>query len=257
MSFVTQGPVPPGSRLFAGRVRELKTIDNWCTNLDCFATVMGARQTGKTSFLSRFKDTCRHRFSFVWVNLQDMVQPESQQVYEYIGDAIAQQLPGAAGNADLPSDSTGFLSFLRHVGKDTKAARVVLILDEFGALPPGIALKLAQTLRPVFNDRHQKEEFQRYFVVLAGATDMLKLTSGDNSPLANVTQSIYIPDLTLAESEQVLQEGWRAPDPHLSLTGHSSWVPCAPPPLLRSTRLRWRKSRKICCKPKIATCPIC
>jgi hypothetical protein len=230
MSFVTQGPVPPNSSLFAGREQELKTIDSWCRNLDCYAAVMGARQTGKTSFLLKFKENCRERYAFVSVNLQGIDRPDLERVCRHIAEEIQQQVPGIGMDTSLPASGTSFLSFLRQVARQTSAARVVLLLDEYGALPADTAIRLAHTLRPVFNDRFFKEEFQRYFIVLAGATDMLRLTSGDNSPLANVTESIYLPDLTLAESEQVLQEGWGTPNPDLCwliyewTAGHPYWT---------------------------------
>jgi hypothetical protein len=71
---------------------------------------------------------------------------------------------------------------------------------------PETALRLSSTIRAVFTTRHVKREFAHYAFVLAGATDMLELTTGRNSPLRNVADSIYLGDLSAAETEQLVTE---------------------------------------------------
>jgi predicted phosphodiesterase len=206
MSFVTQGPVPPDSPCFAGRAEELKTIAGWCRNLDCYGAVLGARQTGKSSFLLRFRKACKDRYAFVSVSLQGIDPGDLAHAYQHIACDIRKQLPDAGVKGlELPGDGAGFRRFLREAAAQTRAQKVVVALDEYGALPTDTAVKLAHSIRPVFNERFVTEEFQRYFFVLAGATDMLKLTAGDNSPLYNVTESIYLPDLTEAQAEDLLR----------------------------------------------------
>ena len=68
--FLTQGPVPPESRLFVGRAAEMKRMEGWLTDVTCVGAVLGARQTGKTSLLLKLRQTLQGKYAFVFVDLQ-------------------------------------------------------------------------------------------------------------------------------------------------------------------------------------------
>jgi sigma-B regulation protein RsbU (phosphoserine phosphatase) len=122
-----------------------------------------------------------------------------------LASEISTQLnPERPLDAALPSTSQEFLTFLRNLSTDTRAVRHILIFDELGALPPETAMKLASTIRALFTNRLVRAEYAKYVVLLAGATDMLELTTGRNSPLRNVTESIYLSDLSVTETQQLL-----------------------------------------------------
>jgi AAA-like domain/Calcineurin-like phosphoesterase len=230
MSFLTQGPLPPGSKVFVGRSEELKKVESWLRNLNCFAAIMGARQTGKTSFLLKFRETCRDRYSMVYINLQCIEGADLEQCYRHIADELLQELDLDRNGLSLPRDGPSFLKFLRDVARSTSVNRIAVLLDEYGALPSETAIKLAHTIRSVFNDRFVKAEYERFFFTLAGATDMLQLTSGRNSPLANVTDSVYLVDLSEQETTLLLEAGSGFPQAELShlvfewSNGHPYWT---------------------------------
>jgi serine phosphatase RsbU (regulator of sigma subunit) len=234
--FVTHGPVPPDSRLFVGRSAELKRIETWLTEVNCVGAVLGARQTGKTSLLLKLRHVLRDKYAFVFVDLQLIEGAEVHECFNYIAEQMVEQLAGIIDGPDLPlpKDNKAFSTFLRDFSRRVRAVRVIVILDEVGSLTPDTAIKLAGTIRAVFTERIVRPELARYMFLLAGAMDMLELTTGKNSPLGNVTERIYLGDLSLAETEQLVGEAFQSsqlrPVPRISdqlhtwTSGHPYWT---------------------------------
>jgi len=209
--FMTHGPLDPASSLFVGREAELERMGTWLAHANCVGAVLGARQTGKTSLLFKLRHIFQNKYAFAYVDLETIEGASVEECFNYIAEEMVDQLTRviAETNTSLPSDSRKFLRFLRELSKRTKVVRIAVILDEVGALPLATAIKLAHTIRAIFTNRRVKQEYARYVFILAGATDMLRLTTGRNSPLRNVTESIYLGDLSLSETRQVLVEGFR------------------------------------------------
>lgn len=234
--FITHGPVPPESHLFVGRTAELKRMENWLTDVNWVGAVMGARQTGKTSLLLKLRHILQGKYAFAYVDLQAIEGAQTQECFNYIAGQIVEQLRYNIGDNSLmlPSDNMAFSTFLREMSRTTDFVRIVVILDEMGALPPETAIKLASTIRAMFTARFVKPELARYIFLLAGATDMLELTTGRNSPLRNVTETIYLGDLSLAETEKMLAEVFDRTQPrsckeinrqlHVWASGHPYWT---------------------------------
>jgi serine phosphatase RsbU (regulator of sigma subunit)/DNA-binding winged helix-turn-helix (wHTH) protein len=206
--FVTHGPLPPGSPLFVGRLAELKRMQAWLAEVNCVGAVLGARQTGKTSLLLKLRNACRDKYAFAFVDLQAIEGAKADECFNYIAEQMVEQLAETTDGVLSLLKGNPFPTFLREFAKQTGVVRIIVILDEVGALPPETAIKLASTIRAVFTSRFIKPEFARYMFLLAGATDMLELTTGRNSPLGNVTEKIYLGDLSLAETEQLLAEAF-------------------------------------------------
>jgi serine phosphatase RsbU (regulator of sigma subunit) len=233
--FVTRGPLPPESRLFVGRLAELKRMETWLTDVHCVGALLGPRQTGKTSLLLKLRHTFQDKYGFAFVDLQAIEGAQADECFNYIAEQMVEQLADTIDGAPtLPKGNTAFSAFLREFARQTRVVRIVVILDEIGALPPESAIKLASTIRAVFTSRFIKPEFARYIFLLSGATDMLELTTGRNSPLGNVTERIYLDDFSLAETEQLLAEAfghmWVGPCTEISrqlhawANGHPYWT---------------------------------
>jgi serine phosphatase RsbU (regulator of sigma subunit) len=206
--FVTNGPVPPDSPLFVGRVAELKRMERWLTEVNCYGALLGARQTGKTSLLLKLRHSLSDKYAFVFVDFQAIEGAQPQQCFAHIAEQMAEQLADTIGGEGPPSlkDNKTFSAFLQDFSQKARALRIIVILDEIGALPQETAIRLAGAIRAVFTERLVKPDLARYVFVLAGAMDMMELTTGRTSPLGNVTEKIYLGDLTLEESKQLLAE---------------------------------------------------
>lgn len=206
--FVTQGPLHPESRLFTGRGAELKRMETWLANAHCVGAVLGAGQTGKTSLLLKLRHTLRSKGAFVFVDLEAVANADLTECLTFIAREMVHQLAGEVGGltAAAMQDRSDFLGFLEAFAQAARSVRIVVLLDEIGALKPETALRLSSVIRAVFTTRHVKPGFARYVFVLAGATDMLELTTGRNSPLKNVADSLYLGDLSPAETQQLVAE---------------------------------------------------
>lgn len=204
--FVTNGPVFPESPLFVGRQSELAVMRRWLAATECVGVVLGARQTGKTSLLLKLRETVQGLHKVVFVNLESIHGATIDECFAFVSSELLLQLGEAAANVVPFGDrrNTTFLSFLQDLSSQISTVRIALILDEFGALPASTAVKVAHTIRSAFTDRVLKPELRRYCFVVAGAAEMLELTRSRNSPLWNVTDTIYLEDLTFQEVQQLL-----------------------------------------------------
>jgi len=207
--FITQGPVDPESPLFVGREAELKRMGSWLTQVRCVGSVLGARQTGKTSLLLKLRHRFQDKYSFAFINLESIVGANISECYNYIAEELLEQLADVTPQFEcpLPDNNKGFLSFLQALSRESHTIRIVVLLDEIGALPEETAFRLAHSIRAVFTYRYNKREYGRYVFILSGAVDMLKLTTGKNSPLKNVTESVYLGDLSKEETRLLLARG--------------------------------------------------
>ena len=204
--FVTQGPIDPESNLFAGRGAELRRMEGWLPNTHCVGAVLGARQTGKTSLLLKLRHTLGAKYTFVFVDFEVVARATLAECLNYIAKELIAQLDGRISGVEPPvlRDQHDFVSFLEKCAQSANGVRIVLLLDEIGALLPDTAFKLSSAIRAVFTMRLVKPELARYVFVLAGATDMLAIAKGRSSPLSNVADSLYLGDLSAGETEQLV-----------------------------------------------------
>ena len=206
--FVTEGPVDPESPLFVGRTAELNQMETWLTSVRCVGAVMGARQTGKTSLLLKLRHLLREKYAFVFIDLEAVAGAQMAECVEYIASEITAQLPVGNGRPEvrLPEKPHEFQAFLERCARAAPGIRIVVLLDEIGALLPETSLRLTSAIRAVFTNRHVKPELARYVFVVAGATDMLEIATGRNSPLKNVAETLYVGDLPVSDTERLVAE---------------------------------------------------
>jgi len=204
--FVTKGPIDPDSGLFIGRSGELAKMESWLQHGNCVGAILGARQTRKTSLLLKLRRIFAEKHAFAYVDLQAIDGADTVECFNFIAEEVCSQLSSQTGGATfrLPSTSREFMTFLQQIVAAVQCVRIVIVLDEIGALPPPTALKLSSAIRAAFTNRIIKPELAKCLFLLAGASDMLQVATGRNSPLRNVTESIYLGDFTLSETEELL-----------------------------------------------------
>jgi hypothetical protein len=208
--FVVQGPVDPREGLFVGRQQELALMEEWLRAPRCVGALLGARQTGKTSLLLRLQQRFGDQYHVAFVNLEAIEGAEAAACFTYIGEELIDQTGAGVGEsgAAAPSDGATFLRFLRKLSDRLQRPRICVLLDEIGALPQSTGIRLAHTLRATFTNRHVQRELGRYQFVAAGSGDLLELTTGRNSPLRNVTETVYLSDLDAEEGRRLLSDGF-------------------------------------------------
>lgn len=209
--FVTEGPVHPEHPLYVGRETELQHMKTWLEEANTVGTVAGARQTGKTSLLLKLCSQFEHKYRFVYVDLEAIYGADTPTCFGYLSQELLDQLRACLSHdAELApaTDSQSFMALLRQAANCTDAIRIGLILDEVGALPHDTAIRLAHTVRAVYNYRFIRPEYARYVFILSGSTDILKLATNKLSPLRNVTDSVYTGDLSEEEADVLLCRGF-------------------------------------------------
>ena len=215
--FITQGPVPPTNRIFVGREVELKKMESWLRDVNCVGSLLGSRQTGKTSLLLKLRHRFQGKYHFVFIDLQAIEGADIAKCYSYMAKRVIEQLRDVLPPANYlqPNNNQGFLSFLQTISEQSRAIRIVILLDELGALPRKTLFQLAPRIRYVFTNRFMDHNnYEKYLFILSGATDMLDLIQGRNSPLNNVTESIYLSDFSKKESTLLLTKGLTELDVH-------------------------------------------
>jgi serine phosphatase RsbU (regulator of sigma subunit) len=204
--FVTEGPLHPESHLFVGRSAELTQMEAWLMNVRCVGAVLGARQTGKTSLLLRLRHVFREKYAFVFIDLEAVAGSDLADCLTYIASEMISQLREQLERDDfaLPTKTNDFLGFLEGCAQAVKTVRIVVLLDEIGALAHETSMRLTSAIRAVFTSRHVKPAFGRYVFVIAGATDALDVAVGRNSPLKNVAETLYLGDLSKTETAELV-----------------------------------------------------
>jgi hypothetical protein len=212
--FKPQGPLAPlDNDLFVGRLYELTTIENAvrAPANDAYLAILGPRQIGKTSLLHRVQATITDSWRIVVIDFQNIPGVSQAECYAYIYDNIRDQIKGTLGfraklrrrpQVDTPPK---FCISLQRLALDSRATKIVVLLDEVVAVGDDTAVALCRTIRYIFSNRQRRghEGFSKYLFIFAGAWDLYQLSRGDSqvvSPLSNVVGFIYLADLGPEES---------------------------------------------------------
>ncbi len=209
--FKTEGPLDPKSPLFAGRVAEIKKLTEWVESVHCVGAVSGARQTGKTSLLLQMQEQSnKDKYGFVFIDLEAIYNATSKDCYIFVCQEMLTQLFPNGYEIEPADDGASFMKFLREISGKMSVVRVVVMLDEIGALLDETSTALAHTLRAVLTNRYTQPEYANFVFILSGSSDMKRITTDKVSPLRNVIDSIYIPDLSAEEADYVLCKGFES-----------------------------------------------
>lgn len=205
--FKIRGPLDPeqDQAIYIERpeIEHILRLAQW-TSVYNYIALFGSRQTGKTSLLYKAKAMLEERGCRVaFIDLSGLANQKEAECYRYIASQILEelrpslqleedewaQLASTAGPVD-------FRSFLLRVAQRTLTPRIVIMLDEVGAIPSAISDAFFGTIRNVFTSRRREREeaFGKFVFVFSGAMDLHELTSGRNSPL-NICERVYLRDL--------------------------------------------------------------
>lgn len=209
--FHFRGPLPADSKLFVGRQEQIQQVRALCLGpLRSYVTLVGARQMGKTSFLHRLQKELGPRGLSVLVNLQMIPGAAPSDLFQFVSTEVVKQLgfPALLPFADGISSGSGFERLLCEL--PYAGCNVAILVDEIGALPQNTAIYMANVLRAIFSNRLLTgfEALGRFVFLLAGGSELQNLTMTMVSPFSNIATKIYLPDLTLGETKQLMAYGF-------------------------------------------------
>jgi hypothetical protein len=207
--FIYRGPLAPESPLFKGRDIELKNLTQLCMGeVRSYGILYGGRQTGKTSLLNQLEK--RLRTPSVRVDFQLSPGSDSAQAYAYISHRVNMIL----GSKENPNIDNGpkLADFLCTRLSNSGLPKLVLLLEELGALPDKTREEIANLFRAVFTNRFDKScpFLAKLVVIFAGNIELYNLASKDVSPLKNICDEIYLADLSQADARSLIAEGLSA-----------------------------------------------
>jgi len=210
--FKTRGPLDPelDRDLYVER-QELGDLLLLCRQptVYSYGALLSSRQTGKTTILYRLRQKLRSSLPAAFIDLSVLRNQSEAACYQYVAQRLSAELApwldDAVGQscAGLFETSVDFLLFLEAVAAHTRSSRIVVMLDEVGALSPESSDSFFNLLRTVFNvARGLDAILGKFLFVFSGAVDLYDLTFGANSPL-NICEKIYLNDFSLTDVLQL------------------------------------------------------
>ncbi len=166
-----------------------------------YITVWAPRQTGKSWVMQQILFRLRkdERYDVLKLDLEDLVFMEDvQQIAEAIGNDILEAL----GKTPVKIKSLKAFQAIFKQGALDKP--LVLILDEFDALPEHVISGLVRIFRKIYLHRQDdpnpsaQKEYLLHGVALIGVRSVLGIENVKGSPF-NVQRSLHIPNLTFEE----------------------------------------------------------
>jgi hypothetical protein len=173
-----------------------------------YITVWAPRQTGKSwtmqNILWRLQKD--NKFDVLKINLEIFkMENNIQPVLQYIGKNIEKGL----GKKITKTDNTEKFESL--FTKESLKKPLILILDEFDALPENAISAIVGVFRNIYNIRHDqffkttdKKDYLLHSVALIGVRSVLGVENTKGSPF-NVQRSLHIPNLTFDEVEDMFR----------------------------------------------------
>jgi hypothetical protein len=198
VTYETAGPVENGPIV---KRREEDNVIKRIIARRAYVALCCGRQTGKTTFMYQLRERLRALGAGVaYLYLGGLRDVPASRFYERICIRILEDLDKwlrddvARPNAQNVIDQPAFGDFIHWVAlKSGRCNRVVIMLDEVGAVPEAFSRSFWGGLRAIF---HEKGILDKVTFVLAGELDMNEMATGNNSPLLNVCVTVDLQDFT-------------------------------------------------------------
>ena len=215
LHFKTRGPLQPA--IDAGLIidrPELRRAIRLAQqpSVTQYIALLSARQTGKTTILFRLMECLQESYACVFIDLSVLRAQDVRACYRFVAFRLVSEFHAFLGDSSLLPErpqiesSVDFLEFLRELADSVPLPRLILLLDEVGALSPEVSDSFFNTVRTVFSQgRGPNSQLSKYLFVFSGAVDLYALTAGTNSPL-NICERLYLRDLEPADVERIVAQ---------------------------------------------------
>lgn len=180
-----------------------------------YLLVIEPRQQGKTSLINHLM---RHPgmgdCTFVYVDVTTPNHSTESTWYQTLCPRILKQLGPIIPNTqlpDIPHDSNEWRDFLRQIAElaTHSKRRVIIELDEIGAINFPGNTEFFTVLRDIYNSRQAEPEFKQLTFLLSGAFHPRNLIKDDKISPFNIAQRVRLADFTPKQvAELVRRGGW-------------------------------------------------
>ena len=219
-TFGTQGPVTPEVNYVVSRSEELADFINRIKR-GKYIVLFAPRQTGKTTFFRTAMDALTAKDYFpIQLNFEAYVDLTPAAFYNYLymdvcraiesvfqrrGSAYPQALQRFLTNVEVTDHISmrnffqRLTSFLTHRDNGQK---VVLIIDEFDAIPPEAVRGFLHSLRYIYLDNSGVR--CPYSVGIVGVKSITQLNYDRSISPFNIQDEFHLPNFTLAQVQELL-----------------------------------------------------
>jgi len=211
--FKTKGPLDPElDRVLCIERPELEGLLHLCRQptVYSYGALLSSRQTGKTTLLYLLRQRLQNLFPVVFIDLSVLRHQPEAACYGFVAQRLLERMAGWLGDGadralpDRFETPVDFLTFLEALANQSRASRVVVMLDEVGALSPESSDSFFNLVRSVFNSaRGLQDILGKFLFFFSGAVDLYDLTFGANSPL-NICEKIYLGDFSLDDVRRLV-----------------------------------------------------
>ncbi|WP_129676117.1 SUMF1/EgtB/PvdO family nonheme iron enzyme [Candidatus Chloroploca sp. Khr17] len=210
MAFFSTTALGPGSPVFRGRAAELARLLRLCREeVTRYGVVYGGRQNGKTSLLFQVLGVVEHPTKLCRIDFQAIQGAQPERVFAYLAEQIDTVVPLGRDLGQIVS-APRLKARLTEALARTEVGRLVLMLDELGALPPASREALGNALRSFFHDRLISLPLQKLQVIFSGGVELYTMVVSEVSSLHSVCEEIYLPDLPAPEAVTLIADGLQA-----------------------------------------------
>ncbi|MBN1487595.1 MAG: AAA-like domain-containing protein [Anaerolineae bacterium] len=211
-SFKTGGPLTDDhAAIYIERQADHDILTHlWAMN---YLLVIEPRQQGKTSLINHLMDhSALNRMALVYVYVNPQNRFSDTSWYQSLCSRILHQLRKFFPCDQWPSISTNSVSwrdFLYEVGMQATTAnwRIIIALDEIGALNFEGSTEFFSVLRDVYNSRKAESEFQQLTFLLSGTFHPRDLIQDSNISPFNIAHRVRLKDFNLEQVCELVSKG--------------------------------------------------
>lgn len=178
-----------------------------------YIQIIEPRQQGKTSLVNKLMHKPSMNSShIVYIDITSLDRSTEKDWYETLCPWILDQLSDLIPNdqrPQIPTRSARWRVFLRDIALHAYQSkkRVIIALDEVGAVEFPGATDFFSVIRGAFNSRSAEKQFQWLTFIFAGAFDPRNLIKSLNISPFNIAHRVRIPDFTLEQVHQLVSKG--------------------------------------------------
>ena len=221
-TFGTQGPVTPKANYIVSRDEELSDfIDR--VKKGKYIVLFAPRQTGKTTLFRAAIDTLITEVYFpiqlnfelyvdypasgFYVSFYKRLREQIEWVFERRGTRSSKALSQFLDNTEVTDQVTMmefFGQLVRFLSDHGNFPKVVLIIDEFDAIPPEAVRGFLHSLRYIYLDDSKPR--CPYSVGIVGVKNITQLNYDRSISPFNIQDEFHLPNFTLAQVHELLEQ---------------------------------------------------
>jgi len=192
----------PKSSLYIKRSEDDELLEH--VRQSNYVTLLGARQTGKTSLLYMLESELKKEGGIpIHVDLSIAKHAPEEDWYQFISEEISTLLPEGG---ETVTSKMGFYSFLRRIGRTIgqKEKKTVIMFDEIDAVPQEISDGFFGIIRTAYN-RRAAPEYSNYIFIFSGAKDTRELIREESQSPFNISKIVYTSDFNREGVSKLLE----------------------------------------------------